>query len=334
MSGFSECERHGISDEELRRRLSFFGFERTDQERLDRIRAAYEAELDSTIGAFLDHVATETALAPHLAESHRRATLRRHLRRYLRTLGKGIDRLDYVETRLRVGKTHALLGIAPSFYVGAFAKLEALLAQSLVRAEPGRAAELLVTLGRVVAFDLELALETYHASGREALLAKVQTDELTGVASRPYVVEGLTEMLAHSKGNGRPLTLLFVDLDRFKEINDRYGHARGDEVLRLVARGIRDALRPGDFVGRYGGDEFLVVVVDTDYAHAENIAERIRERVSKNLEGLPDAPTLSIGLANSAEVGSVDMLIALADQRMYAAKERAHVARRSEPPAV
>ena len=151
-----------------------------------------------------------------------------------------------------------------------------------------------------------------------------QTDALTGVLNRRSLLERLQAACERAKARGLPIALLFIDLDHFKEINDTYGHLAGDACLRAVVAPIQAELRHSDVIGRYGGEEFVVVLSSADAAAAEAIAERILKRVA-GLEvggfGPPIRLTCSIGVAASDSLGVWgEALIARADAAVYAAK--------------
>lgn len=156
------------------------------------------------------------------------------------------------------------------------------------------------------------------------LMRHAVTDELTGVSNRRHVIEfGRREFERHRRLDA-PLSIVMLDVDHFKRVNDRFGHAAGDEVLRLVARTCGEGVRAIDAFGRWGGEEFCIVLPGARAETARRIAERIRETV----EELPfgdilagGSVTVSLGLA---EVGplhrSLDDLLSDADQALYAAK--------------
>jgi diguanylate cyclase (GGDEF)-like protein len=157
-----------------------------------------------------------------------------------------------------------------------------------------------------------------------AELAKLaDEDSLTGLANRRAAERALS--LALEGPNPVPLVILFIDIDHFKAINDRFGHAMGDRVLRECAQLMRQGSRSGDLAARWGGEEFLLTLIGADAARAVEIAERLRGAV-EGFDWLALdhslAVTLSIGLASSSEAGdgSVAALLALADGRVYAAK--------------
>lgn len=159
-----------------------------------------------------------------------------------------------------------------------------------------------------------------------------RTDALTGLYNRRALGEQLTRALAHARRHSRPVSILMIDLDRFKETNDRFGHEAGDEVLRAVADSMREVLRAEDLYGRWGGDEFLVVLPDTDLPGARAAAERIRASAGavdlKDI-GLARGVPMSIGAAVGIHTGMGDLLRE-ADLALYAEKAgRAADARRA-----
>jgi len=152
------------------------------------------------------------------------------------------------------------------------------------------------------------------------LLQFSRTDSMTGLYNL-YTFQSIMEKeLALAKRNGKPLVLIMADLDNFKNINDSEGHQNGDNVLRQVAEIFRENLRAMDIAGRYGGDEFIFGLPETDITSALEITERIREKVEA-LFSDRCATTLSIGLASYPGAGtSLETLIAAADRALYEAK--------------
>jgi diguanylate cyclase (GGDEF)-like protein len=151
-----------------------------------------------------------------------------------------------------------------------------------------------------------------------------QTDALTGVLNRRSLVERLEAACLRARARGLPIALLFIDLDHFKEINDTRGHQAGDACLRAIIDPIHAELRQSDVIGRYGGEEFVVILSSADIAAAGPIAERIRNRVADvRVEGFgePIRVTCSIGVATSDTLGVWgEHLIARADEAVYDAK--------------
>lgn len=132
---------------------------------------------------------------------------------------------------------------------------------------------------------------------RETVYELRLQDQLTGVRNRHSMVELLEDELARAQRLDLPLSLIIVDLDRFKRINREYGHQRGDELMRRVADRLRGSLRSIDGIGRYGGDEFMIVLPDTDAAEAGRAARRLLAVVTDcRLDRVPTAPMLSASL--------------------------------------
>jgi diguanylate cyclase (GGDEF)-like protein len=153
---------------------------------------------------------------------------------------------------------------------------------------------------------------------------RAQTDPLTGVLNRRSLLERLEAACFRARARGLPIALLFIDLDHFKEINDSHGHLAGDACLRGIIGPIQSELRQSDVIGRYGGEEFVVILSSADAAAAEPIAERIRKRVAEvEIAGFtrPLRLTCSIGVATSDQLGVWgEHLIAHADEAVYVAK--------------
>jgi diguanylate cyclase (GGDEF)-like protein len=163
---------------------------------------------------------------------------------------------------------------------------------------------------------------------------RAQTDPLTGVLNRRSLIERLDAAGARAKARGLPIALLFIDLDHFKQINDSFGHQAGDACLRAIIDPIHAELRQSDVIGRYGGEEFVVILSSADAAAAHPIAQRILERVADvrvHGYGEPIGLTCSIGIAASDTLGLWgEHLLARADAAVYVAKHagrnRVHMA--------
>jgi diguanylate cyclase (GGDEF)-like protein len=151
---------------------------------------------------------------------------------------------------------------------------------------------------------------------------RASTDALTGLPNSRSVQANLKRMVAQANRSGLPLAALLVDLDHFKTINDTYGHGRGDEVLAAAAASMRSAVRESDFVGRYGGEEFLILLSDTDSEGALQSAEVVRAAVAATSVPKVDRQvTTSVGVAMLGDDGiDGDTLIRSADRALYAAK--------------
>ncbi|HEV7571420.1 MAG TPA: GGDEF domain-containing protein, partial [Thermoanaerobaculia bacterium] len=166
---------------------------------------------------------------------------------------------------------------------------------------------------------------------RNSALSEISArDALTGLYNRWYVMEKIDSEMNRSLRHRSPVSLIMLDIDHFKRVNDSFGHSAGDRVLRSVGQVLRDSCRVYDVAGRYGGEEFCVVLPETKVGNTTVVAERIRERLAASrFEVGSDSVvvTASIGIAGidsiESEVAlSPSILIDRADQALYSAKHR------------
>ena len=164
-------------------------------------------------------------------------------------------------------------------------------------------------------------MATYWEASRQSLLTEAAQDPLTGVLNRRGVLAALETDLATHAREQAPLCLFMVDLDRFKAINDQFGHSAGDRALVWVVARLREMLREGDRLGRYGGDEFLAVLPRTTLAQAQDIAARIEASLNEAAARESARPGASIGIGAAPEHGwEAASLIDAADRMLYARK--------------
>jgi diguanylate cyclase (GGDEF)-like protein len=193
---------------------------------------------------------------------------------------------------------------------------------SLVRFADERVRELQKQLANVESANAELLR-------RNSALSEISArDALTGLYNRWYVMEKIDSEMNRSLRHRSPVSLIMLDIDHFKRVNDSFGHSAGDRVLRSVGQVLRDSCRVYDVAGRYGGEEFCVVLPETRVGNTTVVAERIRERLAASrFEVGADSVvvTASIGIAGvdsleSEAALSPSMLIDRADQALYSAK--------------
>lgn len=173
-------------------------------------------------------------------------------------------------------------------------------------------------------FADSVAEAVFNSRKFQALQEDARTDPLTGLFTRRQLQVSGPEVIEASFAEGRPLAVLLLDIDHFKSINDTYGHLVGDAVLMTLAQGCRSLLRKADLFFRFGGEEFIVILPDTEPGVAERIAERLRETVAVTpFPGARDI-TASIGVAPVAAGNRVvwEEVLEEADQAMYQAKEQ------------
>ncbi len=339
-----------ITPREIARRKTLFGITPADELALSQRLAALEAVLPEVVEAFYQNQVEIPEIEQLIGDAETLARLRRHMAAYLQSLFGGVYDELYVLARLRVGMVHNRIGVPPKLYIASVRTLHSLLRARLAGESLAGDCTLcqpfLLALEKLLAFDLSLVMDTYihalvgqvergrrelaeYAQGLEEEVARrtrqlselALTDPLTGLANRRALFEALRRELAAALRQERPLTVLVLDLDGFKAVNDRHGHDEGDRVLGLVATALRQALRASDLPVRMGGDEFAAILPGADLATAREVGQRLFAAFD-NLRGI-NPVTMSIGMASFSPEQPVEpeTLLRRADEAMYRAKK-------------
>ena len=339
----SLCDQLQITGEELHTRLSFLSFAEQDGRNLVEIRDVIALHVDEIIEEFYGHLLQFEELRGILSDQALVERLKGTQRQYLLSLGLSADCVEYAEGRLRIGLTHERVGLKQKWYLGAYHKLFGLILQRLAvrySGDASRLSSLVLTLNKIITLDEVFVVETYYHATMQRLEDSLhqlksahrqledfsRRDSLTPVDNRRALMEALAMEFHRSRRYQHPFALLFLDVDHFKEINDRHGHVFGDHVLLHVVQSARGIIRPSDIMGRYGGEEFVIGLVECDQSGALQIAERIRLKIAQEQftwEHHSTVVTVSIGVVMlSPEIDQVETLVTRADQAMYYAKHR------------
>jgi diguanylate cyclase (GGDEF)-like protein len=339
----SLCDQLQITAEELQTRLAFLSFGEQEGHNLVEIHDLISSHIDEIIGEFYDHLLQFEELRGILFDPKIVERLKASQRQYLLSLGQLGDYVEYAEARLRIGLTHERVGLKQKWYLGAYHKLFELILQRLAVRYSGdarRLSSLVLTLNKVLRLDEIFVVETYyHATmqrqedslrqlkdAHRQLIEISRLDPLTQANNRRALMESLELELRRSHRYHHSFALLFLDIDHFKEINDRYGHSFGDKVLQRIVVVARGQVRPPDIVGRYGGEEFAIGLVECSLEGALRIAERIRLRIAESSmvwDQNVASVTVSIGIAMlTPDVDQVEALINRADRALYEAKAK------------
>lgn len=178
------------------------------------------------------------------------------------------------------------------------------------------------TLVMGVSFATVGTLMVYARNATRLAEARSRVDPLTGLLNASTFTAESARVAALCDRHHRPITIVFLDLDDFKQVNDRHGHAAGDAVLKLVGGVLHAAVRETDLAARMGGDEFALALAETDKAGAHVMLGRLRERLRERMESAPRAVTMSIGAVTShAKSATIETLLREADGSLYEAKK-------------
>ena len=282
--------------------------------------------VDAIVDKLVETLSKDPGFTEIIARHSQPERLTTLLKSYLLSLGRDCCNADYFERRLHIGAVHNLVDVPLGRYQCAYRLLQSLLIDAIpasVRADPEAWQEMIQFILKITALDMSLAIETFHGHKLANAEALLMTDSLTGVHSRRSAINELDQRLRQTQSQGRMLCAIMADLDHFKSVNDNHGHLSGDATLRIAARRLSACAREGDIIGRYGGEEFLIVLEDTALRQARTLAERMRDAVSRDPVHAGDHTvriTISMGIAEATSTDTADSLIERADRMLYSAK--------------
>lgn len=333
-----------ISIIDIERRKQLLGLMTHELNELARVRHLIEPDLDHMIKEFYDFQTSIPEINSIIGDADTLKRLKVAQHQYILDLFSGCYDSNYVNNRLRIGLVHKRIGVEPRFYLSALHHLKTRLfnyLRSKIEDEVWTA-EILISLEKLFMFDMTLVFETYvwglisevnsskhklqeYASALGAHAQEMENlsriDPLTGLLNVRHLLPILNEVVYRAQQQLHPLTVVFIDINDFKKLNDEYGHMYGDEVIQAVATALKHYAREEDYCFRYGGDEFLVVLPNCTEDSAQN---SFIPRVLDHLTVLQNQVSLSIGLHQiDGKTGYVDSstLIRAADSKMYEVKK-------------
>ncbi len=340
----SLLEQLRITEFEIEHRKALLSFGPADVQRLLVCAPIVEAHLEDVVNRFYRSQTSEPEIALLIGDADTLARLRSAQRDYIRDLFSGEYGLDYVNNRLRIGMVHKRIGVEPKLYLAGVHTLFSLLNKLLFteHADQGGGWTTVESLQKLMHFDVTLVFETYIRSlVTEIEIAKdkseqyarlmeekvrertrqleelSKTDPLTGLQNKRYLTETLRRVLSGAQRRREPVTVLYLDVDDFKSINDNFGHRSGDETLCAVAEAMKRVSRDEDVCFRCGGDEFCIILPNsTESIIRETYVPRLRDAFAVDGKHLI---SLSIGLAQAGpdDYCKADTLLHRADKDMY-----------------
>lgn len=342
MHEYPLCEDFGISQQEVKTRLAFMDYGQADHQRAQTLRDIIAPNIDPIIDEFYEHLFKFSELTSFLSDKQVFERLREAQKNYMLTLGENLGELSYYESRLRIGRAHERVGLHQKWYLGASVILFSIITAKLKDSFANDSNELaahMCTLKKLLTLDFSLATETYHQAttqrlegilgqlnhAQQSLQQTSRLDGLTQINNRRFLMEALEMEVYRSHRFDHQMCLAILDIDHFKAVNDTHGHVFGDLCIQTVVRSLKDNIRQSDILGRYGGEEFAIGLVETHLDGALQILERARLAVALKTieqEGKTATLTVSIGMAElTPDVRDLDVLVQRADEALYQAKE-------------
>lgn len=335
-----------ISDVEIARRMELLSLTHNDLKLLAGLKPIVEDRINGIVEEFYEGQLLIQDIAILIGDADTLNRLRIAQRKYILDLFSGQYDTIYVNDRLRIGMVHKRIGVEPKLFLGAMRSMKYILNRTLRDAieDPAELSHSLEALDKLLYFDTTLVFDTYidsligeieaakkrtelYAESLEQTVAErtrqleemAKTDPLTSVYNPRAMQEMLRKELSVAKRRHARLCLIYFDIDNFKEINDQFGHIKGDEVLKHVGRILRSSVRETDIPCRYGGDEFCLILPDCGIRKGKTICEKIIRAFTNRY---PDF-SLSMGLAETGPDSFLDgdELIKKADAKMYLAKK-------------
>lgn len=338
------AERFGLDEAEIKTRRAFASVDQVNRAEVAEMHELLDPHIPAITEAFYHHLKGFPDLKAFLADDSKIRQLTATMQAYLLGLGQGIGSASYIDERLRIGIVHERIGLGPTWYLGAHAMLSDAMMKCLGEDRAGdtaKPARVAATLSKLLFFDASLGIHAYHQTSVKALektLEKAERaerelkrlsrlDGLTGTLNRSALMASIQTEQERFRRYGHEFTVLFLDFDHFKSINDTHGHVFGDQVLIESVALIRDSVRSIDVIGRYGGEELVVMLVECGQDMGLTIAERIRASIAgyrfrkRKTEDYLSA-TVSIGLyAPKRRNVKPETILRHADRALYAAKD-------------
>jgi len=349
------AEQLKITPQEIKKRKKMLGLTLADEEVLKANKPLFVRYLDGMIKNFYDQQIKVPEITRLIGDAESMQRLQMAMQRYIIELFGGKYDEIYVNRRLRIGKVHHRMGVTSTLYISAMQMLRGVLNQTidmtLFKQEDVMTANILkAAINKILMFDMQLVFDTYVASlvdeanaakeevsqyaiNLEAEVAKRTKqleelslkDSLTGLSNQRAFYDHLRRELSSAERYKESLSLCYLDLNGFKQINDKLGHQVGDDLLELVGKSMLKMTRNSDIACRYGGDEFCMILPKTTLDEAIIVITRLIEDFNKTKN---QSVTFSIGISCNDIADSEDekkhidseLLVKKADKLMYMSK--------------
>ena len=339
-------EQMKISDIEISRRKNLLDLSVEDMNALVSCKLFIDENVDSIVYEFYQEQTKIDDISLLIGDADTLQRLQNALRKYILDLFSGYYDVEYVNNRLRIGLVHKRIGVEPKLYLSAVRTLKNILVDKIMSSVEDKSLLLKIinALDKLLYFDITLVFDTYigslvgeieTAKERTEIYAKSleekvaertkqleelsRIDPLTNIYNQRAMYDYLRRELANARRASVKISMIYFDIDKFKLINDKEGHVKGDEVLKSLGQILKTSVREVDIPCRYGGDEFTIILPNCDIKNATVVCEKIIKEFSTKYKNY----SLSIGISETGTDTYVDedTLIKTADEKMYLAKQ-------------
>ena len=341
-------EQMQLGDIEIQRRKQLLGLSDEDLKLLSRHQNMIEDSIDIIVDEFYERQTEIDEISLLIGDADTLLRLRSAQRKYVLDLFSGHYDSEYVNNRLRIGMVHKRIGVEPKLYLSAVWSLKYIIIKTLknIIQDEQTLQDTIMVLDKLLYFDTTLVFDTYidslvgeienakrrteeYASSLEQKVAErtqqleklTQLDPLTGIFNQRAMEALLKRELALAKRHATKLSMIYFDIDEFKSINDRFGHIKGDEVLKNIGSILLENIRTTDIPCRHGGDEFCLILPECDMDSAKGVCDKIINDFKDRYSTF----SLSFGIAQTGpkDYLSANELLKQADEHMYQAKNQA-----------
>ena len=339
-----------ITERDIAIRKSMLGFSKAHEKSLIKAKEIAYQNVNQIVENFYKTQLEHSEIALLIGDLHSLMRLKSSMRGYVLDLFSGVYDMEYVDKRLRIGKVHHRIGVSPKLYVSAMMQLETAVGDCIIprmREKETKESfdEFQQALKQLFMFDMQLVFDTYiatlvteveiarketkvYAEGLEEIIADrtaqleelSSKDSLTGLYNQRVFYEQMRREIAVAERISSKVSLIYFDLNGFKEINDNKGHVAGDRILQFVGQVIQKNIREVDIGCRYGGDEFCIILPNTEQTMAKHV---VAKRICNALEQQDKLKIhVSMGVVQTGPdvFCEPDELVKAADQLMYMAK--------------
>ena len=341
-----------ITERDISDRKSLLGFTSEHEHILTRAKFFAEQNVNEIVDDFYKTQLNHSEIALLIGDLHTLTKLKTSMRRYILDLFEGYYDMEYVDKRLRIGKVHHRIGVSPKLYVSAMSRLQNAIEKVIlpfIASSENQETQALFHEGlrQLFMFDMQLVFDTYiitlvteveaaknemevYADSLEQIIAERTSqleelsslDALTGLYNQRVFYQKLRREISIAERVGSQVSLIYFDINGFKQINDTQGHNKGDEILKFIGSVMLKNTRKMDVPCRYGGDEFCIILPNAEQQIVfDKVAQRLIQAFQKDLTY---DVNISMGIAQTGPKTYCDPeeLVKVADKLMYKAKAR------------